>query len=350
MPCSSGATSSMPPSAPQPRSILVINVSRIGDTLLATPALRALAAAWPEARITCLGHPNRIEILENVPFIAETGAITKNRAPWRGRFGGRRWDLALVYGFDKSLVAYASRVSARVAAFRQGDASIDGRLYRCVERPPFQAEHAALLPLRLTRALGVPDAGHRLAYVVTPEEAGWARTTLAKQIPPPGAGPIVGLQVASFPTKGYRDWPIGHFAALCERIAQRWPAAHFLLFGGESDRARTAALVARFPGHATSFAGTVTLRQSAALMSLVDLYVGVDTGPTHIMGALDAPMVALYHSFSPSRLLLPLERPLLRVVDHPRLGRDNSPEVPMAEIPVEAVWTQVEALLGERRP
>ena len=38
-----------------PRSILVINVSRIGDTLLVTPALRALARAWPQARITVLG-------------------------------------------------------------------------------------------------------------------------------------------------------------------------------------------------------------------------------------------------------------------------------------------------------
>jgi len=47
------------PSSPEPRSILFINVSRIGDTLLATPALRALARAWPGARllaVTGLGH------------------------------------------------------------------------------------------------------------------------------------------------------------------------------------------------------------------------------------------------------------------------------------------------------
>ena len=334
----------MPPSAAPPASILVINVSRIGDTLLATPALRALAAAWPAARITFLGHPNRVEIVEHLPFVAETGAITKGRAPWRGRLGGRRWDLALVYGFDRALVAYALRVARRVAAFRQDDAALDARLFACVEKPAFQAEHAALLPLRLTRALGVPDAGQRLAYAVTPAEQAWARATLAQRLPG-GARPLIGLQVASFPTKGYRDWPIEHFIALCERILQRWSAAHLIVLGGELEQARTAALVGRFPGRSTSFAGALSLRESAALMSQLDLYVGVDTGPTHIMGALDAPMVALYHCYSPSRLLKPLERSRCYAVDHPR-PEGCSPETPMAEITVDTVWASVQQALA----
>jgi heptosyltransferase-3 len=336
----------MSASPPAPASVLVINVSRIGDTLLVTPALRALAATWPQARITFLGHPGRVEIIEHLPFIAETGVITKGRALWRGRFGGRRWDLALVYGFDKPLAAYALRVAQRVAAFRQDDPGLDARLFACVERPPFQAEHAALLPLRLTRALGVPDAGHRLAYVVTDAEKAWARATLAARLPA-AARPLVGLQVASFPTKGYRDWPIGHFAALCERILQRWQNAHLLVLGGDLELARTAELIGRFPGRATSFAGALSLRQSAALMSLLDLYVGVDTGPTHIMGALEPPMVALYHCYSPSRLLKPLERSRCHAVDHPRAQAGCSPETPMAEIAVDTVWQSVvQALAG----
>ena len=51
-----------------PASILVINVCRIGDTLLATPAIRALARMWPEARITVLGHPKRLDFVECCGF------------------------------------------------------------------------------------------------------------------------------------------------------------------------------------------------------------------------------------------------------------------------------------------
>jgi len=76
-------------------------------------------------------------------------------------------------------------------------------------------------------------------------------------------------------------------------------------------------------------------------MNQLDLYVGVDTGPTHIMGALQRPMVALYHGYSPSSLLAPLEHPCLYVVDHPRAGPDCSPDESMSAIPVDAVWARV---------
>ncbi|MBL8523737.1 MAG: hypothetical protein JNN20_08615, partial [Betaproteobacteria bacterium] len=52
------------------KRVLAINVTRIGDTLLATPALRALAAFFPNARITCLGHPKRVEVVEHLPYLA----------------------------------------------------------------------------------------------------------------------------------------------------------------------------------------------------------------------------------------------------------------------------------------
>ena len=87
-----------------PQAILAIVVSRIGDTLLATPALRAIAAAWPDAKLTCLAHPKRAEILRNLPFLHRVGAITKTRAPLLGRFSRRRYDLAFIYGNDRPLV------------------------------------------------------------------------------------------------------------------------------------------------------------------------------------------------------------------------------------------------------
>jgi heptosyltransferase-3 len=319
--------------------VLVINVSRIGDTLLVTPAIRALASAWPDAQIHFLGHPKRFEIIRHLPFVASAGPLSKQRALWRGWLRGPTFDLALVLGFDRPLVAYALRVARHVVAFRQGVDALDARLFRCVEPPAFQSMHAARIPLLLTRALGLPDAGLRLAYRVTDDETRRADATL-RRILPAGAGPVVGFQVASFPTKAFRDWPLERFAELGARIAAHWPRAHMLLFGGDTDRRRTRELAQRLEGRATSLAGGYSLRESAALMSRLSLYVGVDTGPTHIMGALAPPMVAMYHCQSPSHLLMPLERPHCEVVDHPRT-QGCSAETPMSEIGVDAVWQRV---------
>jgi heptosyltransferase-3 len=331
------------------RRILVINVSRIGDTLLVTPAIRAIATAYPAARITCLGHPKRVEILEHLPFIGRIGAITKQRARLMGWLGRNRYDIAFVYGNDRPLIAYALRVARKVVAFRQGDGRIDSRLYKAAEPVPFQSLHSVPLHLALPAAIGIPPAGHALDYRVTGAEDRWARSLLQQQLPRT-AGPLIGLQVASFPTKAYRDWPVESFISLCERILDRYPGAHFLIFGGALERDRTEEVHRRFPANSSLFAGRLSLRQTAALMKQVDLYIGVDTGPTHIMGALGIPMVALYHCYSPSRLIAPLEHPCLYAVDHPRAGPDCSPEVPMAEIGVDTVWEKVAAALAEHPP
>jgi heptosyltransferase III len=333
---------------PAPRSILVINVSRIGDTLLATPALRALARAWPGAQITVLGHPKRVEVLEHLPWIAAAKSISKRSAQLRGWFSSGRYDLALVYGFDLPLVKYALRVARQVVAWRQRDEAVNRRLFRAVAVHAFQEDHAVRLALRLTDAIGVPHAGYRLGYRVTEAETAWAQARL-RAIDPAARGPWVGLQVASFPTKAYRDWPAAQFVELAQRLRARWQGAHFLIFGGPGDQTRTRWVAQQLGAGSTALAGELSLRQTAALMSRTQLYVGVDTGPTHMMGCFDIPLVALYHCHSPSLLLGALDHARFYPVDHPRPW-GCAVETPMAEITVDAVMAAVERAWREHPP
>jgi heptosyltransferase-3 len=330
-------------------SFLVINVARIGDTLLATPALRAIAAAHPGSAITALAHPKRAEVLCGLPFVRSVGGVTKTTAPWRGWLGVRRFDYALVYGFDEPLVAYALRVSDRVVAFAQRDERLNRRLFRRVEEPLPGSENAVLHRLRLAAALGIPDAGPRLAYRVKPDEAGVARERLIADLPP-DAAPLVGLNVATFPTKVFRRWPIEHFEALSRRVLAERPQAHFIVFGGREELAATRWLKDRLGPRVTVYAGRLTLRETAAIMSMIDMYVGLDTGLTHIMSAFDIPMVVLYHCRIPSRQIAPLGHPALYVLDHPRLGGDCSESTPMSEITVDSVFAAVARALREHPP
>lgn len=293
-----------------------------------------------------LAHPKRAEVLRHLSYVTQLDDISKRRAPFMGRIGPRAFDYALVYGFDAPLVAYALRVARRVVAFRQKSEALNRKLHRAVEAPAFQGEHSVLQYLRLPAALGIPPAGLRLAYHVSDAEREWAHARLAQDTPR-GASPLIGLQVASFPTKGYRDWPVEHFARLADTLSEDWPRAHFLIYGGGKERDRTGWLVSRLGARATLYAGRLTLRQTAAIMSLTNLYIGVDTGPTHIMSAFDIPLVGLYHCFSPSRLIGPLDHPCFFPVDHPRPYRCPT-DTAMAEISVDAVAATVRAALAHR--
>ena len=330
--------------AGNPPSFLIINVSRIGDTLLVTPAIRAVARAFPGADITFMGHPNRCEVVRHLPYVSTVKGITKNWVWLLGHWRRQRYDFAIVYGYDLPLVNYALRVAKRVVAFRQKDAAINKRLYRAVEHPPFQSMHSARVPLLLMQALDIEPDGHHLAYKVTDRERAWAASFLQQQVPSEKR-PLIGLQVASFPTKAYRDWPVRHFAALCERILSAYPQAHFLLLGGTEELAKIRELEKYLGEHATVVAGKLSLRQTAALMQQLGLYVGVDTGPTHLAGAVGVPMVALYHCYSPGRLLAPLDRDKLHVVEHPALDSGGTMQSEMADISVATVWVAVQAML-----
>jgi len=335
------------------RRILFINVTRIGDTLLSVPALRAIAKAYPDARIDCLGHPKRIEVLANLSYVSSVGGITKKNALFRGWLdclsGRHSYDLAFVFGFDEPLVAYALRVSCKVVAFRQKNENLNHKLFRLVEVPPFQSEHAVNQLLHLPLAVGIQSAGFRLDYRVTKDESAAARQRLVLAMSG-DASPLIGLQVASFPTKAYRDWPIEHFIQLVDAIRCQWPNAYFLIFGGSEEKERTERLADYLGSAGTLYAGRLSLRETVAMMSLTDIYVGVDTGPTHLMSALDIPMIGLYHCHSPSHLIGPLEHPKAFLVDHPRADGSCSIETPMAEISVETVLGRLTEALTKFPP
>ena len=192
--------------------ILLINVARIGDTLLTTPVVRAIKAVCPRGRLGCLLHPRTATLFKGLPCVDHLGTITPKTAVWRGRFRARHWDCAIVYGRDAPLIRYAARVAARVVAFRHPDERINRLLWKTVS-PPGEALHAVHERLLLTGALGIKATGFHLEYRVSPAERDWARGWTQARLPA-AARPLIGLQIASFPTKAYRDWPVEYFVQL----------------------------------------------------------------------------------------------------------------------------------------
>jgi heptosyltransferase-3 len=223
---------------PEPRDILYINVSRIGDTLLVTPAVRAVAALAAGAH-----HPAGASEARGSAAQAALRASHRQHEKARARFMGRLprakpYDLAFVCNFDAPLVDYALRVARRVVAFRQPDAALNRRLYRAVEHPALQTTHAVDIQLMLPAALGVAPAGKALAYRVTDDESVAGQRSFLEQpsIARPKRIRWSACRWPAFPTKAYRDWPLpGHFSAV-PRIQCTLAEAHFLIFGGELEK------------------------------------------------------------------------------------------------------------------
>jgi heptosyltransferase-3 len=182
---------------------------------------------------------------------------------------------------------------------------------------------------------------------LTEAERSWAHEKLNAH----GCKPnhiLVGFQTTSFHTRPYRDWPVENFRELADRISAAYPQARFLLFGGRDGLERNHALAAELGDRCVSFANQLSLRQTAAIMSCLNAYVGVDTGPTHIMSTFDIPLVGLYHALSKSHHTGPLQHPRDYCINHPADEEGADDNIPMADISVDQVAGQLVRALGDR--
>lgn len=327
--------------------ILIVNVTRIGDTLFCLPSIRAIAQHYPGAEVTVLAHPNRYEVLEHLPYVQHVGGITKKTAWYRGWLG-KQYDKAFVYGFDAPLIRYAARVSREVVAYRQSDASLNQLITVQVEPPPFKSDHVVRQMLELPKAVGITTQNLRIDLMLTRAEKDWARQKLCEHgITPENIA--IGFQTTSFHTRPYRDWPIENFRELAHRLSEKYPNVRFILFGGRDGLERNQALAAELGESGVSFANLLTLRQTAAIMSCLNVYVGVDTGPTHIMSTFDIPLVGLYHALSKTHHTGPLQHPQDYCINHPADEAGADEAIPMAAISVDQVFEQVHKALEATR-
>lgn len=324
-----------------PSRVLVLINARIGDTLLITPAIRAVRVAHPQARITVLAHWQRAPLLRGLDTIDELRPIRKVRLGFERLAQRARYDWAICYGDDARLLRYCMAVARETAAF--APPASEGPGVRAVARPA-ALMHAVDERLLLAQAFGVPASGKRLDYRVTVQERAAADTFLRANGLQDRA--VVVLQVASYPGKAYRDWPIESFVALVAQLARAHPELAFAVMGDAASRARAQQLVSTQPSRVHDWSGRFDLRQTAALLERARLYVGVDTGPTHLAGALGVPMVGLYHCYHRGRFLAPLEHAALRVIEHPRTDDDCERVTPMSEISMDRVVEACNDLLG----
>ena len=328
-----------------PKRILVIHVARFGDTLLTGVAIRALKESYPNAEIDFLGHPKRYDIVQGLPELSHVGAISKKSAPFKGwcsrLFKRKPYDLAVVWGHDAAIHRYAQRVAQHLVVQQIKDEDTNQSL-RAAGQVVLKMPSDKELPLAdwlltlVERGLGVTTQNRQVAYAVQPAEKAWAQEWLAHAfagIQNPEAFPLIGLIIESFPTFKHRDWPIEHFVTLCSGIVERYPEARFVLLGSKLPAQKIEALKAVMGNRMVQAADRLSMRESGAIMSCLDLYIGIDTGPSHVAAGIGVPMVCLFHCARRGPLVLsPVKPDAVLMLEHPCDSESCSFDVNMGDL------------------
>lgn len=292
-----------------PSRIVLILPCCIGDVVLATATLKALRQGFPNAHITwAVGSWSAAAVAQHplLNAVLDTGpAALPVKSPiglWRFvrqlRAGCFDMAVSLVRSPLMSAAALLSGIPARVGLDSGGRGF--GYTLR-VPIDPRQPRHEADIYLQTARALGLDTTGCWANIPVPPPDLDLMRARLSEQ-------GITGAFIVLNPAGGrnpgmvfdVKRWPPDYFAALADRLARRWHMP-VVLVGGPADGQIVRAVQTAMQTPAHTWIGALSFAETAALARLAQVYVGNDTGFTHLAAAAGAKTVMILGPSDPTR-------------------------------------------------
>ncbi|MBU1486834.1 glycosyltransferase family 9 protein [bacterium] len=290
------------------RRILIDARNGIGDFVYFSPVLAALRREYKEAKITLISWWVTGELAKTCPYVDEV-LILEEETDLKGKTVGDfvsglldrpPFGLALDFAHPplSPLIMKVSRASRRIG-FKKDEES--NRIYTDLIEAR-KDEPAVLQYKRFLDCIGITTEELRPEVWISKEDKDLAGKILEEN-GPGGKDFLIGVH----PGTGVvaRRWEAEKFAGLADKIADRY-RAKITLFG--SDYVRTSEggkgdvseieLANKISGLMRSkplnLAGRLSLAQFAALVCSLDLYIGLDTGPTHIASVMGTPTVAIF--------------------------------------------------------
>ncbi len=273
--------------------VLIIQTAFLGDVILTTPLIDALANAFHGIQIDFLTIPASVNLIETHPALEKVYAYDK-----RGQDAGlhglhhfsraikqQKYDVCICphRSVRSAYLTYQTRADIRIGFNTSGWRGGFTDLVRYKQDIHEIARNLSLLhPLKIFTPLKKPTiftdendrsiVDHELKKITAKEQ---------KQLFAVAPGSV-------WPTK---RWPKSSFTAFCVKLHENnWQT---VLIGSNNDIALCAE-IAQASGKGINLAGKFTLRQTGHLLSKCQALLTNDSAPLHLGMAFDIPVFALF--------------------------------------------------------
>ena len=296
----------LPVKLQHPKRILLVRGFGVGNLVLMLPAVEALHARYPRARIDAVtlgsnrGFLERVSCLSQIWYLRDRSVLSfcGSLATALGPMLSTGYDLYI--DFDQfartpAILGLLLRIPRRIGFATPGT----GREPAFTDPVPYR-QHLHMMDgfYTLLEPLGIAPVTD-LAPVPVPttveeeqrvdgvlREAG-IRSADRIAIVHPGSG-------ANFPL---RRWPADRFAGVADYLAQRGFCV--VLSGARSEADIVARVQRRMTERAFNAVGRFSLGELIALLSRAALVISNDTGPVHLAAAQGTPVIGLYGPNTP---------------------------------------------------
>lgn len=292
------------------RRIVAVRLDALGDVLMTTPALRALAAARPAIDLTLLTSPAGAAVAPLLPEVLDTMV---HQPSWtkpaqdepddEGDADAALIDELRAGRFDGAVIFTVNTQSALPAALACRLAGIPLRLAHARENPyrllsDWVRDPEPLAPVRhevrrqldLVATIGASIEDEHLSVRVPPRAARWVRARLAEAgVRPDRPWAVIhpGASAAS------RRYPTERFAAVARALVNEhgW---RIVTAGSGDDGDRADDVIDGLGDAGVSLRDALGLGELAALLAAAPVVIANNSGPAHLAAAVGTPVVDLY--------------------------------------------------------
>jgi ADP-heptose:LPS heptosyltransferase len=269
--------------------ILVCHQGALGDLILTLPAIKALRDALQPVWLEMMGHPWTLALVHGHPYADAVRDIN-------------RGDMAPLFQEHAPLPA------AMKGYLGQFDVAF------CFARSETLAN--SLLRAGIRQTFTLPCFPDKRMHVIDHHLASLRAFGIAASPTPPMIFPCEAAQEeakAFFLHKGWdldaicalhpgagsrkKAWPASRFAALGRALARE--SKKLLICQGPADEQITAEVLKGLAGIPYLLVQDLPITQLAALLSCVSLFIGNDSGVSHLAAALKRPTIALFGPTDP---------------------------------------------------
>jgi heptosyltransferase-3 len=268
----------LPPSAAV-KHILIWHQGALGDLLLAGPALAAVSRHYPGARLTALGHPERWGLLaRSLPL---DGVWDSGEARWTYLFSDgpltpqtreplARFQLALVFSPQPQTILPARLRQAGIPA-----------VHWLPSFPETGEEAVATLQARHLAGLGIRAVPGPFKL-----EVGSSQNEELPELPGPGPW----LAVAPGSGHPLKNWPLAHYYEVSRALGWEY-GLKVVWLAGPAEGVMLPYLAALAQAQGQIVLANRPLARVVRVLSRCRLYLGNDSGLTHLAAAVGGPAV-----------------------------------------------------------
>lgn len=305
---------------PEIRSIVLVKVDHIGDFALALEAFFVIRRAFPSSSLTLLCGPWNVALARSLNIFDRIEAIdffAPRADSEQPSFSADRMQILGTMTFDLAIdmrVDEDSRIllDHLVATYRCGYAS--GRIRKpltlSLPAPPEARQNLAEIDsLGTHQRMMLLRLAHNVADFFHPDlEVEAAINSALTRLPSTDLSFADGrllISINPFSGRAVKNWPVERFILLVRWLCEDMGVCVALL-GARSDAADVEAITnACQSANLRSLIGGTSLPEAMSIVAASDLYIGNDTGLTHLAARLNVPTIAIYSGVDPTAKFAP---------------------------------------------